>query len=417
MPRLMLCSLSSLVALAGCGDSFRPGDAAPDAPSSDAGDDSDVVGLAVLSSDYTSTSISLVDPATGKVTKDNCIHSGTQTPQNSLALSGDVGLPSQPQPMNLLVAIDRANSALTWIDPTTCKPLRQLDVSTGFYSNPYDVIAVSPTKAYVTRYERNAAPTPDPADHDEGDDLLIIDPSVPAITGRIALSSYAVTVPNATILARPAGALLIEDKLYVMLASLSSDFLAAGHGRLAVVDTATDQVTDTIDIPDFKNCGSMSYVESTKTLVVGCGGSFADPDQAATSGIAYIDLGAAPPRMTRKHAATPFGGRAVAGYAGDARDGALGFGVTFGEFGGDPKDQFWAFDVMAGTATKLADASDSFTFGDVLVDAQRQRVYLTDGNASTPRVHVYSFASDPTLDTSINASAATGLPPRELAWY
>src|SRR5690606_16767868 len=170
---------------------------------------------------------------------------------------------------------------LTWIDPTTCKPLRQLDVSTGFYSNPYDVIAVSPTKAYVTRYERNAAPTPDPADHDEGDDLLIIDPSVPAITGRIALSSYAVTVPNATILARPAGALLIEDKLYVMLASLSSDFLAAGHGRLAVVDTATDQVTDTIDIPDFKNCGSMSYVESTKTLVVGCGGSFADPDQAA----------------------------------------------------------------------------------------------------------------------------------------
>lgn len=417
MPRLLTYSLSTLVALAGCGDNFEPRDGLPDAPPSDANDDSGVVGLAVLSSDYVSTSISLVDPASGKVTKDNCIHSGTQTPQSSLALSGDVGLPSQPQPGNLVVAIDRANSAITWVDPSTCKPLRQLDVSTGFYSNPYDIAAVSPTKAYVTRYERNAAPTPDPADHDEGDDLLIIDPSVPSITGRIALSSYAVTVPNATIHARPTGVLLVEDKLYVMLASLSADFQAAGHGRIVVVDTATDEVVDQIDIPNLKNCGSMSYAERTKVLVVGCGGSFADPDQAAGSGIAYIDLAASPPRTTHVHAVTAFGGRALGSYAGNARDGALGFGVTFGEFGGDPKDQFWAFDAMAGTATKLADASDSFTYGDILVDPQRERVYLTDGNAATPRVHVYSFAGAPMLETSIHASASTGLPPRELAWY
>src|SRR5690606_30268544 len=121
---------------------------------------------------------------------------------------------------SLLVAIDRSNSALTWIDPSTCMPLRQLDVSTGFFGNPQDVISISPTKAYVTRYELNSTPTADPSDQDEGDDVLIIDPSVPAITGRIAMASYAVAVQNAAIQARPGRALRLGDKLFVALSNL-----------------------------------------------------------------------------------------------------------------------------------------------------------------------------------------------------
>lgn len=100
-----------------------------------------------------------------------------------------------------------------------------------------------------------------------------------------------------------------------------------------------------------------------------------------------------------------------------AREGALGFGVTFGVFGGQPKDQFCVFDTTAGTATKLADASDSFTSCDVVIDPSHERVYLTDGAAAKPRVHVYSFAAEPTLETSIDANPTVGLPPRELAWY
>lgn len=410
MTRLALCSLITLVA---CGDSGGAQPAADAPPLVDDAATSPLVGLAVVNSDYISTSISLVDPSTGSVKNGNCINSGTHAPGITLALSGDVGLPSQPQPMHLLVAIDHASSALTWIDPISCTPLRQLDVSTGFYANPHDLVAVSTTKAYVSRYEKNTTPT---GDLDEGDDLLIIDPSVPAITGRIDLSAYAVAVENAMIQARPSSMLLVGDTLYVMLENLSGDFASAGHGRVAIVDTTTDTVAGTIELHGLENCGGLSYLEGTHTLIAACGGSFSAADQKASSGIAYIDLTAVPPAVTRTVPASVFG-RALAGFSGIARDGALGFGVTFGELGGPPTDQFWMLDVAAGTAMKLADASDSFTYGSVLVDPEHERVYLTDAAMTEPRVHVYSYADTPALQKSVDVDPSVGLPPRGLAWY
>jgi hypothetical protein len=412
MTRLVICSLVGLVA---CGD--NRGAQLPDGSSAtdDSGGSSAFAGIAVVNSDYVSTSISLLDPVTGMVKNGNCINSGTHTPGNTLALSGDVGLPSAPQPMHLLVTIDHANSALTWIDPSKCTPLRQLDVSTGFYANPHDLVAVSETKAYVTRYEKNATPTASTSDFDEGDDVLIIDPSVPKIIGRIDMSAYAVTVANATIQARPSSAQLVGDKLYVMLENLSGNFMAAAHGRLVIIDTTTDKVTGTVDVT-FKNCGGLSYVEATHTLIASCGGSFNDADQMAGSGVAYIDVAASPPAVTHTVPASAFG-RALAGFSGIARDGALGFGVTFGEFGGTPKDQFWALDAAAGTTKKLADASDSFTYGSVLVDPPTQHVFLTDAAANMPRVHLYSYEGEPELKRSIDANPSVGLPPRQLAWF
>lgn len=375
-------------------------------------------GIAVVNSDYVTTSVSLLDPRSGAVTNGNCIDSGTRTAQNTLALSGDVVLPSQPQPGNTLVTIDRTNGALTWLDPTTCTPLRQLDVSTGFFANPHDVVAVSATKAYVTRYEVNATPTADPSDHDDGDDLLVIDPSTPAITGRIPMAGHVVAVAGATLQARPDRARLIDGKLFVALQSLSGDFMTAGHGRLVVIDTATDVVTGTIDLPGLENCGGLSYVAETETLVVACGGAFGDPDRAAGSGLAYVDVAASPPALVRTEPATPFGGRALAGYSGIAHDGAHGYAVTFGELSGEPKDQLWSYDVAAKTATKVLDARESFTLGTVLVDPGRDRVYVSDASAAMPRVHVYRHdAATLVLDTSVEVNPGVGLPPRELGWY
>jgi hypothetical protein len=423
MVRLASLLICSLVCSSACGDNARvargPDDGSDTPGPNGSAEPGAAIGLAVVNSDYVSTSISLLDRATGQVTNGDCINSGTRPPGSTLALSGDVVLPSQPQPGGLVVTIDRTNSALTWIDPSTCTPLRQLDVSTGFYANPHDVIGISPTKAYVARYERNETPTPDPADHDEGDDLLIIDPSVPAITGRIDLASYAVAVAGTTIQARADRALLIDGKLFVALSNLSGDFQVAGHGRLLVIDPATDQVTDMVDIPGLENCSGLSYEATTRTLVVACGGAFSDADQAAGSGIVYIDVGATPPVETHRQPATLFGGRALAGFSGIADHGALGFGVTFGEFGGQPTDQFWVLTVAAGRTSKLADASDAFTLGTVLVDPQRERAYLTDASAATPRVHIYEYANAdaPTREASINANPSLGLPPREIEWY
>lgn len=408
--------LFTCAALGACGD-----DAA--SPHADAGIDATdaavpELGIAVVNSDYVSTSISLLDPATGAVANGDCINSGTRAPGATLALSGDVVLPSQPQVGGAVVAIDRTNSALTWIDPATCKPQRQLDVSTKFFSNPHDVISVSATKAYVLRYERNGNATTAPDDFDDGDDLLIIDPAQPKVTGRIALASYAVQVQGTAIQARAERGLLIDGKVYVTLANLSADFQTASHGRVLIVDPAKDAVTGMIEIDGFKNCGGLSYDEPHKTLVVACAGAFSDgAQQVAGSGVVSFDLAASPIAETRRIAASVIG-RPIAGFSGIARDGALGFAVTFGEFGGAPKDQLWALDQAAGTAAPIAEGGDSFIYGSVVVDPLRSRMYLTDAMMAKPRVHIYSYASGaPVLQSSVDANPSIGLPPRELARY
>jgi hypothetical protein len=409
-------ALLSIVWLAGCGDdAHRAPDSGVELPPSDGptGVAELGAGLAVVNSDYTTTSVSLLSRATGEVTKGDCINSGTHVPGSTLTLSGDVVLPSQAQPGNPLLVIDRSNGVLTWLDPSTCAPLRQLDVSTGFFANPHDVIAVSPTKAYVTRYEKNPTPTADPADRDDGQDLLIIDPSAPSITGRIDLSSYAVAAAGAAILARPDRARLIGSKLVVSLGNIDGAFQASSHGRLIIVDTVTDQVSATVDLP-YKGCGGLSYVETSKTLFVACGGFYKDEPQIDGSGIVSIDFAASPPVEIKRQPAAPFG-RPLGGYTGLARDGALGLAVA----PGFPKDELWTLDTATGAASKLDDASDGFTFGTVLVDPVRERAYLTDGDMAAPRVHIYSYAGGaaPSRQRSVDPNPVVGLPPREIAWY
>src|SRR5438045_3898818 len=58
--------------------------------------------LAVVSSDYTTASVSLFNASTGRLI-DGCVTSRTMLPQ---ALSGDVALPSQAQSSGELAVID-----------------------------------------------------------------------------------------------------------------------------------------------------------------------------------------------------------------------------------------------------------------------------------------------------------------------
>ncbi len=422
-----LCFTSLLAAALICGacgdNSSHSLDASP--PPSDSGTDSGSnnvatpgVGLVVVNGDFVSTTISLLDRSTGQVTNGDCIDSGARPPGITLALSGDVAVPSWPQPGNPVLLIDRKNAALTWLDPATCAPTHQLDISTGFAANPHDVIGVSSTKAYVTRYDPNPTPTADPNDRDDGNDILIIDPSVPSITGRIDLSSYAISVTGAMMKARPDRARLIDGKLFVALNEISNDFGTLAHGRVIAIDAATDQITATIDIPELADCVDMSYVEASKTLVVLCTGDYTAADPTQTSGIAYIDVTASPPAEVRHQTASAFGGRTLAAYSGIANNGALGFGVTPGVFGNTPHDRLWSFNVASDQATMITDADDSFVYGTVLVDPGHQRMYLTDAFADMPRVQIYDYASGTaTHQTSVTTDTAHKLPPRAIAWY
>lgn len=377
-------------------------------------------GVAVVNSDYRSVSISLVDPATGAVVKDDCINSGTKPPAPALSFSGDVILPSAPQAGGALVVIDRTNAALTWVDPATCLPTKQLSVATGFGSNPQDILSISPTKAYVTRNVRNGKATPDPSDFDEGDDVLIIDPSVPAIKGRIALGSHASPLAGVDIMARPDRALLANGKAYVALGSLSADYKAAGFGRIAVIDPATDTVTGVIDLPNLKACRAMAHETTSNTLIVACSGLYADgPAKAATSGMVWIDLAASPPAIKATLPASAFAGRALSLERNIiALSESKGLVISLGEFKAMPTDQLWFFDRASGTATKLADSGASFEFGHLIHDRVRSQILLAEAAMAKPRLRVFSLTGDALAPkTEVNVNPSRGLPPRYLGWY
>src|SRR5882724_10936344 len=107
-------------------------------------------GVAVMMTDFASTSISLL-ARDGTLAKDDCIDSGTQAcGKLSLALSVDVTLPSQPQMCGALWIIDSGIAAFTIVAPTSCTVRGQVSVSKAFKSNPHDVAVLSDKKVYVT---------------------------------------------------------------------------------------------------------------------------------------------------------------------------------------------------------------------------------------------------------------------------
>ena len=96
----MLAALSCPLAGSGCDDSTPP-TIEVIVPST---------GLVVLSSDYITTSVSLVDPRARALVHDRCVDSNTVPPVLSLALSGDVVLASQPQVGGDVASTNRTNT-------------------------------------------------------------------------------------------------------------------------------------------------------------------------------------------------------------------------------------------------------------------------------------------------------------------
>jgi hypothetical protein len=368
-----------------------------------------------VGSDYTSTVISLVDPATGAVVRDRCFDSGSRSPQLSAALSGDVTLPSEPQPDHELVIIDRKNGTLTWLDSQSCQVLRQMNVGDGFSANPQDMVPGPGNKAYVTRYDRH------PGRPDDGSDLLVIDRVRAVPIQRIPLPTPAVSdLPAGTVVSpRPARALRIGDSLFVALNNLSDDFEAAAPGRVAVIDTTRDVVAASIELPGLKNCSALTRAPGRRgeALVVGCTGVYSDgPRQIDTAGFAWVDLDTQPPTVTvvpsRRFEKTVSGSVLAVARA------DLAFTVLAGDLAGPSSDAVWAFDFAGGAPRKVLEGSGAFVLS-LAVDRTAARLYVLDAQKSQPGVRVFGLGADGQLAPagSFVASPATGLPPRHLAFY
>jgi hypothetical protein len=374
-------------------------------------------GLAVVDSDFVSTSISIVGAA-GTLVKDDCINSGTQSAGKlSFTLSGDVVLPSQPQRGGDLWLVDRANAALTIVTPPTCAVVGQVSVGTGFHSNPHDVTVISDTKLYVTRYNTNVAPADAMA---TGDDVLILNRATGAVTGRIALTAYAAPVATFVIEAQPDRMVIAGGKVYVTLGSQDAKFMAAGEGRIVVIDPATDTVTGTIALTGLKGCSAIQDVPALSSLFVSCGGSFSDADQAAASGVAQIDLSTATPTVHVTKASV-VGGQPVNFSWIGVLSATQAFAGTLGSFpvGTTPgtMDALYLFNPTAGTATPVSLSAGPFDLGGATVGPAL--LFVPDAKMNRPVIHVFDVPATgaPTERTPFTPDPSQGLPPRQIAWY
>ncbi len=372
------------------------------------------MGLALLHNDSESSSLSLLTP-TGEIVRDDCLHSGSIVPVLSRAFSQDVALPSEVQPNNAVVIIDRKHAVLTYIDPATCTVLRQINVGTGFEANPHDVVGLSPTKAYVSRYRQNLTATAAPDDFDEGNDILVFNPASGALLKRIDLLPFAVASPtNVPTLPRASRMVRVGDKVYVSLNNLSADFMDAGHGRVVVLDTNTDTVVGQIDFPTYKNCGALSRFGNN--LFVACGGVFGDGDmQAAHAGIVRVAL---PSNEATSLGATVFGNGVVSLFTVAAMDESRVAAVTLGNKDEPQPDRIWGASFATSSAVIGFEGSKAYSLWSLVADRTRNIIWATDSGMQ-PALRSFTMAPNgvltpgPTVQTSLTRK----LPPKVIAWY
>lgn len=379
----------------------------------------EATGIAVLGSDYVSTSLSLLDPATGALSASDVLHSGSAAPGLSVALSGDVGLASSPAPDGVIVLLDRYPSAvLTLVEPADAAVRAQIDLSTGFGANLQDALWVAPDRLWVTRLETN--PDPGRQAFDGGDDLLIVTPSTGRLEGRVDLAPLAARDLDPALQARPTRLCRQGPWVWVALAHLGAGFAAAGPGRVAALDPADGALAWLVDLPEALNCTGL-LAEGDDALLVACTGLFAAGAEAqlATSALVRVDTATSPPTARVLRRADHAGG--VAPYGFDlARARGWLLAVRFGDLAAGRPDRLVAYraDDPHGAEIEVHRAGSAFGLGGVLADDVRGRIYVGDADREHPRVHV--LAVDDAGFTPLEALVthpASGLPPRALAWY
>ncbi len=370
-------------------------------------------GLVALNTDYQTTSLSLLSAQGGSVAG-SCVHSSTVGNGTSKTISGDAVLPSQPQRGGDIVLVDRGNGALTFVDPTGCFIARQVAIPGGAKTDPHDVVILSDQKAYVTRYQANLASS---SPQQLGNDVVIIDPTTGTYLNRISLDAYAATSAGAGVLARPDRALIADGRVVVSLNQVDATYSVYGTGAVAVIDPATDMVTAHVSLPSLFDCEGMDYLPSSHTLLVSCGGIYADLNQQLESGVAVIDLSASPPRLDHVVSSVAFGahpmnfGWVLGAATADSPNRA--FAGTYDPSGVAP-DAVFEFDIVSGLVTPVGTAA-AFALGTPALAGDL--LFVPEALATTPKVQIFDVSGTPQGLKAFTSDVTNGLPPREVAWY
>jgi hypothetical protein len=309
-------------------------------------------GLAVVSSDFQSSEVSLLEPG-GQVASGSLISSATSAASNLAApLSGDLTVRASATRPNELVLVDRfGTNVLTFVDAATAQVRAQLAIGTGFESNPQDYLGVDAHKAYVPRLADNSEPGRER--FDLGSDLLLVDPSEPVIVGSLPMPRQAGFVPN------PVGLTRLGDVVLVTLQHARADYSGMADSELVAIDVRDESIAYRLPLTSLQNCGKAEPSPSGETLVVACA-SFVDRNGAAPnpagSGIIWLDATVSPPaELGRLSALDLVGGPIQSTVALFAEDRLLFKSQT--ALGQDADNRLLALDLTTGAVEELATAA------------------------------------------------------------
>ena len=275
------------------------------------------------------------------------------------------------------------------VNPATLATVLQF--STGNGSNPADIAFVSPTKAYVTLYEKTG--------------LLIVNPQTGATLGSVPLGAFADAdgIPEMDHMERVGPWLLVA----LQRLDRNNGFVPTDSSLVVVVDTRADTVYDVNPAQPgkqgFRLTGKnpvtpFAYDPSSGRLLIGCAGNYG----ALDGGIEWID---------------PIGFK------------SLGYAITEVALGGNISGIAWYTDAhsyaviydasfngllvswSAASGSKLATLYSASGLGDLGLD-DRDELYVCDGTFTSPGVRVWHAGTDLPLAGPLD----TGLPPSQITF-
>ena len=346
--------------------------------------------LVALGSDYTSTTLSMLDSTTLTRIGSSFWHSGSAVSAATTALSGDCALGTRGDDGRIVV-LDRSNAVISLLDPTTMN-VRQIGVGTGFRANPQAWLPRPDGTAWVVRMGRNTAPTANPADMDEGDDLLVVQPETGTLTQRVALAPYASV---AGLVAAPARLLDDGQHVWVSLQSLAVDFQSQGPARILRLSAAAPTIDATVDVPGLKNCMSMAVVTAERQILSVCPGAFSDKSAQAThAGIAIWPADAATPTAKVLYTAANLESTGTLG----ADLACLPDGDCLVIVPGSPdtgtRDALWRIHADGRPATRIGEGSGPFSLSGMWADTTGSRIFVGDRTGTGGDLRVWNRSGD-----------------------
>lgn len=376
--------------------------------------------LYVVSTDYQSTTVAVVG-WDGAVLEGSIVSSGSATSGLSVPFSGDVVAPSARSTSGSILLLDRyPTGVVSVIDPTAASVDAQIDVRTGFSSNPQDILEVAPGKAYVSRYGQN--PDPGATAFDAGSDLVIVRLDDATLTGRVDLS-LAMDGAEEGILPRPSKLARACGSVFALLSSYSADFLHSGDGRIATIDPESDRVVGHTVLEGARGCSTLAVSPSGHRLAVSCSGTFGGTstptiEDSALLVLSVDDAGAL--HLESRIAAADLGDAPLAPTLAFATDDVVlagTLGAMNDQFEQTVPDRLLEITLSTGAARELLRSETrAFTLGDARCELACGACFVADADHQV--VQRFSIdAAGVSAPSAIPLDDGIGLPPRYLGAF